>query len=126
MTSISASSLNPPNEILAYFLFNEFAIDLPSEVFPTPGGPYKQIIGDFMFFLSFKTDKYSIILSFTSSSPNDLCLKFFENSANQNYRQYIHSMVNQALILNNFFEWKSLSLKDSFSLISLTLYQTNL
>jgi hypothetical protein len=31
-------------------------MDFPSEVFPTPGGPYRQIIGDFMSPLSFNTE----------------------------------------------------------------------
>ena len=45
------------------------AIDLPKEVFPTPGGPCKHKIGDFISFLSFNTARYSIILFFTSSNP---------------------------------------------------------
>ena len=36
---ISASSLKPPNEILTYSLPSDSAIDFPSDVFPTPGGP---------------------------------------------------------------------------------------
>ena len=66
---ISASSLNPPRDTLTYSLLIDFAIDLPNEVFPTPGGPYKQSIGDFISLLSFRTARYSIILFLTSSSP---------------------------------------------------------
>ena len=36
---ISDSSLNPPRDILTYSLPKAFAIDLPNDVFPTPGGP---------------------------------------------------------------------------------------
>ena len=43
--------------------------DFPSDVFPTPGGPYKHKIGDFIFPLSFKTARYSKIRSFTFSKP---------------------------------------------------------
>ena len=66
---ISASSRNPPSEIRTYSRPNASAIDFPKEVFPTPGGPYKHKIGDFISFRSFKTAKYSMILRFTSSKP---------------------------------------------------------
>ena len=66
---ISASSRKPPRDILTYFLPMASAIDLPKEVFPTPGGPCKHKIGDFISFLSFNTARYSIILFFTSSNP---------------------------------------------------------
>ena len=74
---ISASSLNPPSETLTYSLSIDLAIDLPSEVLPTPGGPYKHNIGDFMSFLNLRTAKYSIILFFTSSSPKWSLSKIF-------------------------------------------------
>ena len=66
---ISASSLKPPNDTLSYFLPKASAIDLPNDVFPTPGGPYKHKIGDFISPLNFKTARCSIILSFTFSNP---------------------------------------------------------
>ena len=36
---ISDSSLRPPSDILTYSLPKALAIDLPSDVLPTPGGP---------------------------------------------------------------------------------------
>ena len=66
---ISASSLIPPSEIRTYFLPNASAIDFPNEVFPTPGGPNRQRIGDFISFLSLRTAKYSRTLFLTSSKP---------------------------------------------------------
>ena len=66
---ISDSSWSPPKDILTYFLPIASAIDFPNEVLPTPGGPYKHKIGDFISPLSFNTDKYSIILSLTFSNP---------------------------------------------------------
>ena len=51
-----------------------FAILFASVVFPTPGGPTKHIIGLFILGLFFLTAKYSITLSFTSSSPK--CVSF--------------------------------------------------
>src|ERR1700674_17062 len=42
---ISASSRMPPSDMRTNFLSNARAIDLPSEVFPTPGGPTKHRIG---------------------------------------------------------------------------------
>ena len=47
----------------------DWMIDLPNDVFPTPGGPTKQSIGPFIFSILFCTAKKSIILSFTLSSP---------------------------------------------------------
>src|SRR5439155_933583 len=42
---------------------------LPSEVFPTPGGPTKQSIGPFPSGLSLRTDRYSRIRSLILSRP---------------------------------------------------------
>ena len=66
---ISDSSLIPPNETLINGLSKALAIDLPNEVFPTPGGPTKQRIGPFGFDTLVWTAKYSIILSLTLSNP---------------------------------------------------------
>ena len=41
----------------------------PIEVFPTPGGPTKQSIEDFLFGFNLRTAKNSYILSLTSSRP---------------------------------------------------------
>ena len=51
------------------FRFIAFAIARPSEVLPTPGGPVKQRMGPFMEGFSFRTLRYSSILSFTFASP---------------------------------------------------------
>ena len=74
---ISDSSRKPPREIRTYSLPKASAIDRPIEVFPTPGGPVKQIIGDFMSFRNFKTAKCSIILFLTSSRPKWSLSKIF-------------------------------------------------
>ena len=66
---ISASSRKPPNEIRTYSLPKASATDFPIEVLPTPGGPYKHKIGDFISFLNFKTAKCSMIRFLTSSKP---------------------------------------------------------
>ncbi|MCY1460165.1 hypothetical protein D9M71_776980 [compost metagenome] len=66
---ISASSRKPPKEMRTYSLPKASATERPIEVLPTPGGPVKHIIGDFMSFRNFKTAKCSIILFLTSSSP---------------------------------------------------------
>jgi hypothetical protein len=50
-------------------LFNASAIDLASEDLPTPGGPTKQIIGDFELGFLVLTAKYSTIRSLTFSNP---------------------------------------------------------
>ena len=42
---------------------------LAIEVFPVPGGPTRQRIGLFPPFVSFRTERNSMILSFTSFSP---------------------------------------------------------
>ena len=47
-----------------YFLFNASAILLPKDVFPTPGGPYRQRMGDFRSPLSDSTAIYSRMRSF--------------------------------------------------------------
>ena len=66
---ISASSRTPPRDIRVNFLLVALAIDSPSEVLPTPGGPTRHKTGAFKFFTLFWTAKYSKILSFTSSNP---------------------------------------------------------
>ena len=53
----------------ANFLLVARAIDLPNEVFPTPGGPTKQRTGAFNFLTLCWTARYSNILSLTSSKP---------------------------------------------------------
>jgi hypothetical protein len=45
------------------------AIDLPSEVLPTPGGPTRQRIGPRIFGERDCTARYSMIRSLTFSSP---------------------------------------------------------
>ncbi|OQC48611.1 MAG: hypothetical protein BWX58_01114 [Deltaproteobacteria bacterium ADurb.Bin026] len=64
---ISASSFTPPSDILTNFLPIALAIDFPSEVFPTPGGPTKQIMGPLISPFNFMTLKNSSILSLTFS-----------------------------------------------------------
>ena len=64
---ISASSLMPPREILTNFLPSALAMDFPSEVLPTPGGPTKQRMGPLVSAFNLRTAKNSIILSFTLS-----------------------------------------------------------
>jgi hypothetical protein len=49
------------------FAAERVAIDRPSEVFPTPGGPTKQRIGPLSVFFSAWTARYSRILSLTFS-----------------------------------------------------------
>ncbi len=66
---ISASSLTPPKAILIYLLPVALAIDFPSDVFPTPGGPTKHKIGPLILLVLFCTAKYSRILSLTFSKP---------------------------------------------------------
>ena len=66
---ISLSSFNPPKLIRTYFLFKAFATLFPNDVFPTPGGPYKQMMGDFKSPFNFKTAKCSMMRSFTFSKP---------------------------------------------------------
>ncbi len=47
----------------------DLAIDFASELLPTPGGPDKQRIGDFISSRSFLTARNSSILSLIFSSP---------------------------------------------------------
>lgn len=44
-----ASSCIPPKETLVNYLPNDFAMDLAIDVFPTPGGPWRQIMFPFEF-----------------------------------------------------------------------------
>ena len=64
---ISASSRTPPTESRTNLRPTVRAIDCPSEVLPTPGGPTKQRIGPERSFFSFETARYSRIRSFTFS-----------------------------------------------------------
>ena len=66
---ISASSRTPPRLILTKFLFIASAIDLASDVFPTPGGPTKHKIGPLTSSDRVLTARNSKILSFGFSSP---------------------------------------------------------
>ena len=59
----------PPREILANSRPVALAIDLPSEVLPTPGGPMKHNIVPVAFLERFFTAKNSKILSLTFSKP---------------------------------------------------------
>ena len=65
---ISLTSSKPPTLILTNFLFKALAIDLAIVVFPTPGGPTKQIIDWSLSHISLVAI-YSIILSFISFNP---------------------------------------------------------
>src|SRR5690242_9364650 len=60
---ISASSRTPPREQRTNFLLSDRAIDLASEVLPTPGGPAKQRICPLELSVSTRTARYSRILS---------------------------------------------------------------
>ena len=65
----SASSLIPPKETRVKCLPKDLAIDLATEVFPTPGGPCKQMIFPLEFpFLNLTARNYRI-LSLTSLRP---------------------------------------------------------
>ena len=66
---ISLSSCKPPSEIRPNLRPKAVATERPSEVLPTPGGPYKHKIGDFKSPLSLITAKCSKIRSLTSSKP---------------------------------------------------------
>ncbi|MPM63128.1 hypothetical protein SDC9_110008 [bioreactor metagenome] len=66
---ISASSLTPPRDILTYFLLSAFAIDLAIDVLPTPGGPTKQRIVEFVSSVFILTARYSVIRSLTFFRP---------------------------------------------------------
>ena len=64
---ISASSRTPPTEMRTNLRPSVRAIDWPSEVLPTPGGPTKQRIGPETSPFSFETARYSTIRSLTFS-----------------------------------------------------------
>ena len=64
---ISDSSRTPPTEMRTNFRPSARAIDWPSDVLPTPGGPTKQSTGPLRSFLSFETARYSTMRSFTFS-----------------------------------------------------------
>ena len=66
---ISASSRTPPRLMRTKSRPVARAIDLPSEVLPTPGGPTRQRIGPFIFSTSACTARYSRMRSFGFSSP---------------------------------------------------------
>ena len=67
---ISASSRTPPKDTFTKFFPNARAMDRPSDVFPTPGGPTKQRICPFMSLPAWRrAAKNSRILSFTLRSP---------------------------------------------------------
>ncbi|MPM88209.1 hypothetical protein SDC9_135310 [bioreactor metagenome] len=67
---ISASSCIPPSDMLMNFRPIVRAIERPSEVLPTPGGPTKQITCARMLFPArFLTARYSRMRFFTSSRP---------------------------------------------------------
>ena len=64
---ISASSRTPPTEMRTNLRPVVRAIDWPSDVLPTPGGPTKQRIGPERSFFSLETARYSRIRSLTFS-----------------------------------------------------------
>jgi hypothetical protein len=66
---IAASSCTPPSEIRTNFRPSARAIERPSDVFPTPGGPTRHRIGPFFSGFSFRTARYSMIRFFTLSRP---------------------------------------------------------
>jgi hypothetical protein len=59
----------PPSDTRTNLRPIEFAMDLASEVLPTPGGPRKHRIGPFTSGFSFLTARYSRTRSFTFSRP---------------------------------------------------------
>ena len=59
----------PPSEKRKNFFFIAAAIERPSEVLPTPGGPTRQRIDPLTSALSVRTARYSRIRVFTSSRP---------------------------------------------------------
>ena len=65
---ISASSFTPPRLMRTNFLPSARAIERAMLVLPTPGGPTKHRIGAFILPVSFKTARYSQILSLIFSS----------------------------------------------------------
>ncbi len=66
---ISASSCTPPSDTRTNLRPIARAIDWPSEVLPTPGGPTRQRFARFPSGLSWSTARYSRIARFTFSSP---------------------------------------------------------
>ena len=64
---ISASSRTPPTETRTNLRPSARAIDWPSDVLPTPGGPTKARIGPESVFVSFWTARCSTIRSLTLS-----------------------------------------------------------
>ena len=64
---ISASSRTPPTDMRTNLRPSARAIDWPSDVLPTPGGPTKQRICPETSLRSFATARYSMIRSFTFS-----------------------------------------------------------
>ena len=66
---ISATSVNPPTENLKNCRLRARAMDLPMDVFPTPGGPTRQMILPSTVPRSFPTARNSRIRSLTSFSP---------------------------------------------------------
>ena len=66
---ISASSFTPPSESRTNLRPRARAMERPSEVLPTPGGPTKHSSGPFIFSLSLRTARYSTMRSLTFSRP---------------------------------------------------------
>ena len=64
---ISASSFTPPSERRTNLRPRALAMDLPSDVLPTPGGPTKHSSGPFILSLSLRTARYSTMRSLTFS-----------------------------------------------------------
>lgn len=62
-------SRSPPREILWNYLPNDFAIDSPIDVLPTPGGPTKHMIFPWTVLFNLPTAMNSRILYLTSSIP---------------------------------------------------------
>ena len=58
---ISASSRTPPSEMRWKLRPSADAIERPSEVLPTPGGPTRHRIGPFLVGASLRTARYSTI-----------------------------------------------------------------
>ena len=62
---ISASSRTPPSDMRMNLRPSARAMDWPSEVLPTPGGPRKHRIGPLRSFFSFSTARNSRMRSLT-------------------------------------------------------------
>src|ERR1700759_1022298 len=65
----SASSRTPPSGTRTYLRPSDDAIDLPSEVLPTPGGPTSKRIGPCLLGASFRTARNSRMRRLTLSRP---------------------------------------------------------